>query len=84
MQRRDFMTTLPLGLFAGQVPVIAATDDKKPLAPFYIGPDVEPLTPGPTGLNIRTRVRSAQTNGQFSCVEFAVAPKKNGSGPAPA
>ena len=75
------MSALPLGLFAGQLPAVTATDDKKPLAPFYIGPDAEPLTPGPTGLNIRTRVRSAQTNGQFSCVEFAVAPKK--MGPAP-
>lgn len=75
------MSALPLGLFAGQLPVIAVNDDKKPLAPFYIGPEAEPLTPGPTGLNIRTRVRSAQTNGQFSCVEFAVAPKK--MGPAP-
>lgn len=75
------MSALPLGLFAGQLPAVTVTDDKKPLAPFYIGPDAEPLTPGPTGLNIRTRVRSAQTNGQFSCVEFAVAPKK--MGPAP-
>lgn len=81
MQRRDFMSALPLGLFAGQLPAVTVTDDKKPLAPFYIGPEAEPLTPGPTGLNIRTRVRSAQTNGQFSCVEFAVAPKK--MGPAP-
>jgi quercetin dioxygenase-like cupin family protein len=50
------------------------------LSPFYIAP-TEPLQPGPGGIDIRTLIRSSQTNGQFSCVEFAVAPKK--MGPAP-
>lgn len=50
------------------------------LKPFYL-PPMEPLQPGPGGLDIRTWVRSAQTNKQFSCVEFAVAAKK--MGPAP-
>ncbi|GAB3926321.1 hypothetical protein GCM10028804_29760 [Larkinella terrae] len=51
-----------------------------PLQPFYL-PPLEPLQAGPEGLSIRTRVRQTQTRGQFSCVEFAVAPKK--MGPAP-
>ncbi len=51
-----------------------------PLLPFSI-PPMPPLQPGPGGLDIRTRVRSSQTNGQFSCVETAVAPMH--MGPAP-
>ncbi|MDD2307596.1 MAG: cupin domain-containing protein [Prolixibacteraceae bacterium] len=50
------------------------------LSPFYL-PPAEPLQPGPGGLNIRTWVRSSQTNMQFSNVETAVAPKH--MGPAP-
>ncbi|MCP9751805.1 cupin domain-containing protein [Ferruginibacter sp. HRS2-29] len=50
------------------------------LQPFYL-PPMEPLQPGPGGIDIRTWVKSAQTNMQFSCVEFAVAAKK--MGPAP-
>lgn len=51
-----------------------------PLQPFIVAPTT-PLQPGPGGLDIRVLVRSAQTNMQFSCVEFATAPKK--MGPAP-
>lgn len=51
-----------------------------PLQPFYL-PPMAPLQPGPGGLDIRTWVKSAQTNGQYSCVEFAAAAKK--MGPAP-
>src|SRR5260370_21787874 len=50
------------------------------LSPFYL-PPAEPLQPGPVGLNIRTWVRSSQTNMQFSNVETAVAPRQ--MGPAP-
>lgn len=50
------------------------------LKPFLIPPSA-PLEPGKVGLNIRTLVRSSQTNLQFSSVEFAVAAKK--MGPAP-
>ncbi len=50
------------------------------LDPFYI-PPMNPLEPGPGGLDIRTLIHSHQTNKQFSCVEFAVAAKK--MGPAP-
>lgn len=55
------------------------TGNQKQL-PFYIAPS-EPLQPGPGGIDIRTIIHSAQTNKQFSCVEFAVAAKK--MGPAP-
>lgn len=83
MERRHFLSaTASIGLFSGLgLPTLSAqstADD--PLKPFYL-PPVEPLQPGPTGLNTRTRVRQAQTNGQFSCIDFAVAPKK--MGPAP-
>ncbi len=50
------------------------------LKPFLVPPSA-PLEPGKVGLNIRTLVRSSQTNLQFSSVEFAVAAKK--MGPAP-
>ncbi|MBK6384044.1 MAG: cupin domain-containing protein [Chitinophagaceae bacterium] len=53
--------------------------DKK-LLPFFI-PPTPPLQPGPGGLDIKVLIKSSQTNSQFSCVEFAVAPKK--MGPAP-
>lgn len=49
-------------------------------APFFL-PPMEPLQPGPGGLDIRTWVRSSQTNMQYSCVEFAVAAKKMGPEP---
>lgn len=54
--------------------------DQKPLNPFYIAPDTEPLDPGPA-MAIRMKVRSSQTNLQYSCVDVAVAPKT--MGPAP-
>lgn len=56
----------------------AAGDEK--LTPFYL-PPMEPLQPGPGGLDIRTWVKSSQTNMQYSCVEFAVAAKKMGPEP---
>lgn len=83
MERRDFLSTSAIiGLLTSINPAIgsayASADD--PLKPFYL-PPVEPLQPGPAGLGTRTRVRQSQTNGQFSCVEFAIAAKK--MGPAP-
>lgn len=56
------------------------TATAKSLSPFLIEPSA-PVQPGPGGLDIKVLVKSSQTNGQFSCVEFAVAPKK--MGPAP-
>lgn len=55
-------------------------DTNKKLSPFLIEPST-PLQPGPGGLDIKVLIKNSQTNGQFSCVEFAVAPKK--MGPAP-
>lgn len=52
----------------------------KMLSPFLIEP-TPPVQPGPGGIDIKVLVKSSQTNNQFSCVEFAVAPKK--MGPAP-
>lgn len=52
----------------------------KSLLPFYLPPQY-PLQPGPGGIDIRTWVKSTQTNQQFSCVETAVAPRH--MGPAP-
>jgi mannose-6-phosphate isomerase-like protein (cupin superfamily) len=50
------------------------------LKPFALMPQ-EPLQPGPGGLNIRTWIRSTQTNMQYSSVEAAVAPKQMGQAP---
>lgn len=54
--------------------------EMKSLLPFYIPPK-KPLQPGPGGIDIRTWVKSSQTNRQFSCVETAVAARR--MGPAP-
>lgn len=77
------MVTASLGLFsltgkAGET--LQGGKKAKKLSPFYI-PPAAPLQPGPAGVDIRVWVRSASTNGQFSNVETAVAPKK--MGPAP-
>ncbi len=57
-----------------------AKTELKILQPFYL-PPAKPLQAGPGGIDIRTLVRSSQTNMQFSCVETAVGPKR--MGPAP-
>jgi mannose-6-phosphate isomerase-like protein (cupin superfamily) len=79
------MAAAGIGLFSmascsSSKPVSGTAKSGDPLQPFYIPPP-KPLEPGPGGLDIRTLIRSSQTNMQFSCVEFAVAPKK--MGPAP-
>ncbi|HEY5822738.1 MAG TPA: cupin domain-containing protein [Cyclobacteriaceae bacterium] len=84
MERKEFLLT---GVMAG----IAATglagstsnpiaNDNGPLKPFYIPPFNEPLLPI-HGLDIRTNVRSSQTNNQYSCIDAAVAPKTMGPPP---
>jgi len=50
------------------------------ISPFYI-PSSPPLQPGPGNVDIRTIIRSEQTNGQLSNVEVAVAPKQMGPSP---
>lgn len=64
----------------GEVKTAVKKNNDKIIEPFYL-PPLPPLQPGPGGIDIRTWVRSTQTNKQFSCVEAAVAPKK--MGPAP-
>jgi len=54
--------------------------EMRSLLPFYLPPQI-PLQPGSLGIDIRTWVKSSQTNLQFSCVETAVAPLKMGSAP---
>jgi len=72
---------LPYSSFANKEDLFKQpTDEGKNLPSFYV-PPTAPLEPGPGGLDIRTIIHSAQTNSQFSSVEFAVAPKK--MGPAP-
>ncbi|RRB06693.1 cupin domain-containing protein [Larkinella rosea] len=81
MERRDFLAgTVAASLFSLPQPVVAGTRIGD-LLPFYLPPATEPLLPGSRGIDIRTRVRHHQTNGQFSCVEFVVGP--NVMGPAP-
>ncbi|MDR6783916.1 mannose-6-phosphate isomerase-like protein (cupin superfamily) [Pedobacter africanus] len=48
--------------------------------PFLIPPNAS-LEVGPLGSNMRTLIRSAQTNTQFSCVEAILAPKKIAGSP---
>lgn len=82
MKRNKFlltslMTGVSIALFGNDSDL---TPDQKKLKPFYLPPDEAPLDPGPT-MMIRTKVRSSQTNLQYSCVDVAVAPKT--MGPAP-
>lgn len=77
------LATAGLGMFSmpsfAQTKSIDATASKE-LSPFMLSPR-EPLQPGSVGIDIRTWVRSSQTNMQYSCVEFAVAAKKMGPEP---
>jgi quercetin dioxygenase-like cupin family protein len=72
------LSMFSLPSFASNAESETGTDKK--LLPFFL-PPIEPLQPGPGGIDIRTWVRSTQTNKQFSCVEFAVAAKKMGPEP---
>ncbi|MBP6431462.1 MAG: cupin domain-containing protein [Ferruginibacter sp.] len=56
------------------------TTQQNLLLPFYI-PPIAPLDPGIVGMNVRTIIRSSQTNKQFSSVEMAIAPKHMGPPP---
>ncbi|WEK34514.1 MAG: cupin domain-containing protein [Candidatus Pseudobacter hemicellulosilyticus] len=59
---------------------IKETTSQPPPLPFLILPK-EPLAPGAMGGDMRTLIRSAQTNKQFSCVEAVLAPKKIAGSP---
>jgi len=84
MERRNFLETGMLG--GGSTPKSPAlshcqsTNSQKMLMPFYIPPS-EPLEPGPGNVDIRTIVRTNQTDKQFSSVEVAVAPRQMGPSP---
>ena len=80
MNRNEFLSsTLLAGLALPSTNTFAA-NIKTPLIPFYI-PSSKPLEAGPGGSDIKTWVRSSQTNLQFSSVEAAVAPKTMGPPP---
>ncbi|MDZ7876943.1 MAG: cupin domain-containing protein [Saprospiraceae bacterium] len=84
MKRRDFLTTTVAS--SATMPFLNSdfstsmimTD--KPLIPFHL-PFTEPLQPGPGGIDIRTLIRSSQTNMQYSSTETAVIPKLMGPPP---
>lgn len=83
MERKEFlMSGLMAGLAITGLPSAAFGNrpGEESLKPFYLPPDNSPLDPGP-GLAIRMKVRSHQTNNQYSCVECAVAPKTMGPSP---
>jgi mannose-6-phosphate isomerase-like protein (cupin superfamily) len=81
------ISLLTAGMF--MLPLVSCNDNKTvkenvseatPLLPFLIPPQV-PLEPGMMGSNMRTLIRSAQTNKQFSCIEAILAPKKIAGSP---
>lgn len=83
MQRLEFLRTsvcAGLAITAFETSASSLSVGNENLKPFYLPPDEIPLEPT-HGLNIRTKIRSKQTNTQFSCVDFAVAPRQ--MGPAP-
>jgi mannose-6-phosphate isomerase-like protein (cupin superfamily) len=84
MQRRNFLAagiTGGISLLTAPVDTLAqANNNDMKLEPFYIPPR-EPLQPGPANVDMRTIIRSAQTNNQVSNVEVAVAPKQMGPSP---
>jgi mannose-6-phosphate isomerase-like protein (cupin superfamily) len=85
MQRRDFLTAASLLTGFAAVPQIAVgaalsvPTIQDPLQPVLL-PALPPLD-HKGGMDIRVWVRSAMTNGLYSCVECAVAPKKMGPPP---
>jgi mannose-6-phosphate isomerase-like protein (cupin superfamily) len=80
MNRNEFLSkTLLAGLALPSINAFAEPTNAL-LKPFYI-PSQKPLEAGPAGTDIRTWVKSSQTNLQFSSVEAAVAPKTMGPPP---
>jgi len=84
MERRNFLAAGIIGGYSlTNLPVHAHAQTNKNTVmpqPFYIPPR-EPLQPGPGNVDIRTIIRSKQTNGQLSNVEVAVGPKQMGPSP---
>jgi quercetin dioxygenase-like cupin family protein len=82
MERKQFIiSSVTAGLaLTGMSSAFSKSESEDALKPFYLPPDNSVLDPG-SGLSIRMKVRSSQTNNQYSCVECAIAPKT--MGPAP-
>jgi mannose-6-phosphate isomerase-like protein (cupin superfamily) len=95
MERRHFLQAasflLPLPMDSGQVGILPETsvdnynkslpinDLKDPMQPVYL-PPMPPLNHNGS-MNIRTLIRSTMTNGVYTSVECAVAPKTMGPPP---
>ena len=84
MERKDFIR---IGLLAGVTfdkledkAKSVIVNKRKDLKPFYIPPNPEPLI-SHEGTLIRLKVRSKQTDNQFGCAEFSLAPKTMGPPP---
>ena len=84
MKRKDFVTA---GLLGGitiinlpKLLLAKSSNYQASLMPFTI-PDREPLKPGPAKTDVRTIIKSKQTNNQFSNIEVAVASKQMGPSP---
>ena len=90
ISRKDALKSIgltSLGLYFLQLTACNTNDNsetkassQRPPLPFYI-PPASPLDPGIVGMNVRTIIRSSQTNMQFSNVEMAIAPKHMGPPP---
>ena len=82
MKRKQFLlSSMMLGLASTALASNLKINKGNPtLKTFYLPPDPTPLIPE-HGLDIRLKVRSKQTNNQFSCIDFAVAPKTMGPSP---
>lgn len=83
MERRNFLATSMLGFTLLNYPDIASAKDSRkaiPREPFNISPR-EPLQPGPGNSDVRTIIRSEQTDKQFSNIECALAGKQMGPSP---
>ncbi|RDB05969.1 cupin domain-containing protein [Runella aurantiaca] len=85
MERRTFLSsTIIAGVTINSGNALAHHDakltDRPVLKPFHL-PAGAILTPGPAGINIRTMVKSGQTNKQISSIEGAIAAKTMGPSP---
>lgn len=80
MNRNEFTLTALLSGSALMQSLAQASPDKprRKLSPLYVPPNPEPLLPGEDGISMRLRVRTRDTDNQFGCVEFAIAPKTIG------
>jgi mannose-6-phosphate isomerase-like protein (cupin superfamily) len=82
MERKQFLIT---GLMAcaavgtSTASSLKKITTRKPLKPFYIPPD-KPLVAN-EGVELRVKVRSGQTDMQYTCVDFSIAARTMGPPP---